>query len=93
MNVKVTIFDNENYTDHSFTTALTKELSKVGRTLLTLESEQKKEKFLFRSKDYIVITIQVDGEEVYDPDEYNEIISAPITKVAEELSFEIYGIE
>ncbi|SFE75295.1 hypothetical protein [Alteribacillus iranensis] len=93
MNIKVTLFEDPSYTNYSFETELKSELEKVGRRVTAVESWQTRERVGFRKKNMIVVDVSVDGLAIEDPDEFNDTIAKAVTQAAENLSFEVYGIE
>ena len=93
MIIKVTLFEDPSYTNYFFETELKSELEKVGRRVTAVESCQTRERVGFRKKNMIVVDVSVDGPAIEDPDEFNDTIAKPVTQAAENLSFEVYGIE
>ncbi|MDA3129094.1 hypothetical protein ACFPTR_03420 [Aliibacillus thermotolerans] len=93
MDVKITLFESSQYTDYSFENALKRELAKSNRNILSFQSTKKRERVGFRKKDMIEVNIQIDGEEIQNPDEFNETVAKAVTEAANHVSLDIYGIE
>jgi len=93
MNIKILLYDNENYTEYSFKNELQKALDKIDRKLISIKTTREKQRVIFRKIEMIVINVEIDGEEIKDPDEFNHTISQAILQVTDNLSLELYGIE
>jgi phosphopantothenoylcysteine synthetase/decarboxylase len=92
MNVMITIFEDNKYTDYAFEKELRLELKKIGRDIITLESNKTKERIGFKKKDMRVVNVKIDGEEIEDPDQFNDTISQAVVQATENLSLELYGL-
>ncbi|CDO04161.1 hypothetical protein BN988_02710 [Oceanobacillus picturae] len=92
MNVMITIFEDDTYTDYAFEKELRLELKKIGRDIITLESNKTKERIGFKKKDMRVVNVKIDGEKIEDPDQFNDTISKAVVQATENLSLELYGL-
>ncbi len=88
----ITIFEDDTYTDYAFEKELRLELKKIGRDIITLESNKTKERIGFKKKDMRVVNVKIDGEKIEDPDQFNDTISKAVVQATENLSLELYGL-
>lgn len=93
MEIKILLYDNENYTEYSFENELQKELSKLDRKVMSVKTTKETRRVIFRKKEIIVVDVEIDGKEVTDPDEFNDTISRAVLQAADNLTLELYGIE
>ena len=94
MDIKITIIESSNYTNHSFETGLKKALREIGYQIISFSYGVTKERIGFRRReiDMILMTMTIDGEEITDNDEF-EVISTAIYQTSVDLSIELFGIE
>ncbi|WP_404457659.1 hypothetical protein [Oceanobacillus kapialis] len=92
MEIEIKILESSTYTDYSFEKELQAELQKIGRNILGFNSQLTRERIGFRKKDMRIINVKLDGEEIEDPDEFNDTISKAVLRATESLSLELYAL-
>ncbi|MFD2629616.1 hypothetical protein [Oceanobacillus kapialis] len=92
MDIEIIIFENDQYTDYAFENELKLELEKINRSIISLNSKQQRQRIGFRKKDMRIINVTIDGEEIEDPDEFNDTIANAVVQTTNRLLLELYSL-
>ena len=92
MNIEITLYNNENYTEYSFESELKKEFKKFGRNVLSINTTKEKQRIFIRKQTMIVVNIEIDGDIIDEPDEFNNTISIAVIEATDNLLLELNGI-
>lgn len=92
MNIEIVLYDNENYTDYSLESELKVELKKFDRNILSFNSKRERQRIVIRKQNMIVVNIEIDGENIEDPDEFNNTVSIAIIEATNKLSLVLNSV-
>ncbi|WP_062108801.1 hypothetical protein [Bacillus niameyensis] len=91
--IKITVYENEHYTNYSFELAVKKALEKIGGHAKPVSFRQYSEKMLFRKKNMVEGTfiIECDILNLNDIDDMNRLADYIIPEL-EEIPLDFYGM-